>query len=659
MHFVLTTAGEQAIAANPGVPPRLSLFRLGDAYGYTPNTSDTALHGVQVHSGAPSDPVVQSSTLIKYSIAMDKDLGDFTFGEVGLYLPGGVLFALGASTIPIQKIADSGSQEGNNLVIDCYVTSVGSNFAIFAELGNSAWNLNVGAVNSIDSLPSAFRANPNIYVVPAPDGAGSILGFSNNAAWSLTGYEEIADVQAIAGATANTVTVGQPSVSPIFHGELLLQVMDGPATGAIRIVSGYSSAGQVFTVSTPFLTIPNPNDTIRILKKTQLRDHVAQLLAGLDEDLTAGHLNDLINHPLSGMVKRNGTTPMWAPFDAGGFRIINVATPVLPADAVTKDYVDTQMGGNASLLAQILQQVNTIQNLYLRKDGAVPMTGHLNMGANRIINMMTPINPSDGATKGYTDGAIQTALAAIPTTHNDLQGLQGGDGVAQFFHMTQAEKELIGTWASQGLPLASYVARGITRYATEAEVGAGTLSSAAITPESLVVALQQTPSNLTTALIELISNNTSEIQYGVGDPINLTPTSPKLYADVANTTPVLWAHHAGAWKKLTGYLFRTGAGDPTGLTPTQPPVYVNTQGTTPITFFHYAGQWHRSSTPYVQYGVGAPDGSTPVEPTQYIDVSTTPYTQYAYYAGVWTQVSANLSGGGTSAEFYFQCQFGN
>lgn len=657
MHFVLTTAGEAAIAANPGVPPKLYLFRLGDAYGYTPDPSDTALHGMQVHSGSPSDPVVQSSTLIKYTLAMDKDLGDFAFGEVGLYLPGGVLFALGASTIPIEKLKDQGTQEGNNLVIDCYVTTVGSNYAIFAELGNSAWNLNVAASNSVDALPSAFRANPNVYVVPSPDGAGSLLAYSNNAAWSLTGYEEIADVQAVASATANTVTVGQPSTGPVFNGELLLQVMDGPATGAIRIVAGYSSAGQVFTVSTPFLTIPNPNDTIRILKKTQLRDHVAEILAGLSDDLTAGHLNDLVNHPLSGMVKRNGTTPMWAPFDAGGFRAINLGNPVLPQDAVTKDYVDTQMGGNADILAQILQQVNTIQNLYLRKDGAVPMTGHLNMGANRIINMAAPINPSDGATKGYADGAIAAAVAAIPTVHNDLQGLQGGDGVSQFYHLTSAEKSLVGQLSSQGFPIASYTERGVTRYATEAEVGMGTLSQAAVTPESLTIALQQTPSNLTNAIISLVTSNTSAIQFGASDPSVVTPTTPNLYADVSNTTPVLWTYHAGAWKKVTGHIFRTGAGAPTGLTPIQPPLYIDTSANPPRLYVYYAGSWKQQYTPYVQYGIGAPTLSTPVEPTLYVDRSTTPWTLYSRYGGAWSQVSASLDGS-TAAEFYFNCQFG-
>lgn len=656
MHFELTLAGRAAIDANPGVPPILSLFRLGDGFGYLPSENDTALHGVQVHSGAPSSPIIQSSSLIKYTLSLDKDVGDFTFGEVGLFLPGGVLFALGASSYPIPKLRDLGVQQGNNLVIDCYITTVGTNYAIFAELGNSAWNLNVAAVNSVDSLPSAFRANPNVYAVPAPDGNGSVIAFSNNAAWSLTGYEEIADTQVVASATGNTVTVGQPSIGPVFQGELLMQVMDGPSIGSIRIITGYSSVGQVFTVGTPFLTNLNPNDTIRILKKTQLRDHVAAILAGLDPNLTAGHLNDLINNPLSGMVKRNGTTPMLAPFDGGGFRVINIAAPVLPQDAVNKSYVDSQLGASSDILSQILLQLNTISNLYVRKDGAVPMTGHLNLGARRVINMAAPINPSDAATKAYTDAAIAAAVSAIPTVHNDLQGLQGGDGATQYYHLSLAEKNLISSLATSGFPIASYVSQGVTRYATEAETGQGTLSTAAITPEALTIAMQQTPSNLTNAVISLITDNTSPIQYGAGDPNILTPTSPPMYADVANTTPVLWSYHAGAWKKLTGYLFRTGAGAPTGLTPISPPIYFDTSVTPPRMHLYYGGAWRQFFTPYVQFGSGPPTGATPTEPSIYVDRSTDPFTIYVRFGGIWTAASSSLDGS-TAAEYYFNSQF--
>lgn len=659
MHFVLTSAGEAALAANPGVPPRLALFRAGSAYGYTPSIADTDIHGAVVHSGSPSDPVVQSPTLMKYTIHMDKDLGDFTFGEIGLFLPGGVLFALGSSTVPISKLKDTLSQEGNNLVIDCYITAVGANYAIFSELGNSASNLNVGALNSVDSLPSAFRAYPNVYVLPAPDGNGSLLAYSNNAAWSFTGYEEIADTQVVVQASATGVSVGQPSVGPVFDGELLLQVVDGPAMGAVRIITGYSSSSFTFSVGTPFLTVPNPNDTVRILKKTQLRDHVATILAGLDPNLTAGHLNDLINHPLSGMVKRNGTTPMLAPFDAGGFRMINVSPPTLPNDAATKDYVDNQLGANSATLNSILLQLQTISNLYLRKDGAVPMTGHLNMGANRIINLASPINPSDGATKAYTDAAINAAVSAIPTVHNDLQGLQGGDGSTQFYHLTSAEKTLIATLTTQGFPIASYITSGITRYATPSETGIGTSPSTAITPEGLTTALQSvTPNNLTNSILSLVNNGTSPIQYGSGDPTGLTPSVPAIYADVSNTTPVLWSFHSGTWKRLTAMLFRTGTADPTPLTPIQPPVYFNTASLPWKMFLYTAGQWRQFYTPYAQYGIGAPDGSTPTEPSLYIDASTDPYTMYAFYGGVWSQVSASLDGA-SAHEFYFMSQFGH
>lgn len=39
-------------------------------------------------------------------------------------------------------------------------------------------------------------------------------------------------------------------------------------------------------------------------------------------------------------------------------------------------------------------------------NGALPMTGSLNMGANKLINLQVPTSSSDGATKGYVDGKI-------------------------------------------------------------------------------------------------------------------------------------------------------------------------------------------------------------------------------------------------------------
>jgi hypothetical protein len=40
----------------------------------------------------------------------------------------------------------------------------------------------------------------------------------------------------------------------------------------------------------------------------------------------------------------------------------------------------------------------------LKKDGTVAMTGALDMGTNKIINLTTGVNPTESVNKGYVDG---------------------------------------------------------------------------------------------------------------------------------------------------------------------------------------------------------------------------------------------------------------
>jgi len=43
---------------------------------------------------------------------------------------------------------------------------------------------------------------------------------------------------------------------------------------------------------------------------------------------------------------------------------------------------------------------------FIKKDGSVAMTGTLDMGSQKVINLGTPTNPADGTTKSYVDGLI-------------------------------------------------------------------------------------------------------------------------------------------------------------------------------------------------------------------------------------------------------------
>ena len=71
-------------------------------------------------------------------------------------------------------------------------------------------------------------------------------------------------------------------------------------------------------------------------------------------------------------------------------KIINLLTPTDGADAATKKYVDDN---------------TTTQDLspYLKKNGSDRMTGSLNMNGNIIINLEDPALDSDAANKKYVD----------------------------------------------------------------------------------------------------------------------------------------------------------------------------------------------------------------------------------------------------------------
>lgn len=654
MQFVLTTAGQAAIAATPGVPPVLTLYKLGDSFGYVPASTDLDIHGTQVGSGQPSIGIPQSNNLVKYTIFLDATIGDFQFGEVGLYLAGGVLFAIGSGSALINKLKNSGTQIGNNFVIDAYVTTVGTNYAIYAELGNSASSLNLSAVQSVDYLPSAFNAFPNIYLCPSPDAnGGTVLAFSNNATWNITGYEEVIDTGVISASTATSISVGTTSIGPNYAGELVFQILDGPAAGATRIVSGYTTIGSIFSVGTPLAILPETNNTYRLLKKTMLRPHVAAMLAGLELALTAGHLNDLLDHPLDIMVKKDGSVAMQAPFNAGSHRVVNVGNPLLATDASNKAYVDSQLTASSALISAMSAALTTIQNQYFRRDGALAMTGNLNFGGLRGVNLAAPINPADAATKAFTESAIAAAVSSIITDHNDLVGLQGGNGTTEFYHLDNLQRAFLANLVLNSYPLASYGSTGDVQLANNAVTALGTSSTTAITPEALYLALSSATFNpMQSAVLDIVGNFSSVVQAGSGAPTVATPTTPALYIDVSTNPAPIYAYYSGAWRELATKNVRYGTGAPTGATPIVPVIYVDTSATNWVTYFYNAGVWKNTATPYIQYGSGSPTVVTNTDPAIYVDTSGAPkYKIWVSNGGAWFDTSSDT--GVTSDDLYF------
>lgn len=122
-------------------------------------------------------------------------------------------------------------------------------------------------------------------------------------------------------------------------------------------------------------------------------------------------------------VETNGTTPLTANWDVGGFQLKNVANPTAPQDAATKSYVDA---ADAILAAYI-------DGNFVKTDGTTPLTGNWNVGGFQLKNLADPTSAQDAATKAYVDrtsgGTSQskstnfTADPLISTYYLDADGL--------------------------------------------------------------------------------------------------------------------------------------------------------------------------------------------------------------------------------------------
>lgn len=104
---------------------------------------------------------------------------------------------------------------------------------------------------------------------------------------------------------------------------------------------------------------------------------------------------------VAGAVRRDGTVAMTGSLDLGGNSLVNLGTPVDTLDAATKGYVDGQATG--------------LESTFVRLDGAnTPMLGGLNMGSQAISGVATPTASTDAATKGYLD-ALVAGVENAPT----------------------------------------------------------------------------------------------------------------------------------------------------------------------------------------------------------------------------------------------------
>lgn len=141
------------------------------------------------------------------------------------------------------------------------------------------------------------------------------------------------------------------------------------------------------------------------------------------------------------LVSTRGDTCLLSTIPAGGdinaetHKLINLGTPVDATDATTKAYVDTaissshiplQLRGFVQGLEQEDGSLDSIRgNTCLLS--SIPAGGDVDLGMHKVLNLGTPINDADAATKAYVDSAISGGGYPIHMS-GFVEGIEGAKG---------------------------------------------------------------------------------------------------------------------------------------------------------------------------------------------------------------------------------------
>lgn len=418
MIFQLTDAAVALLNASSD-PITLSSFKVGSAVGYTPTMQDVNIRGVSLYSGTPSAPVVIDANIVRYSMFMDYDVGDFQFGEAGLFLPNGTLFALASGSTLITKTRLTTPATGNSIRLDAYLSMVGVNYHMFLDIARSDNHLRVPTLNSVDQLPSIALTSANVYIVRASNDVPATLAWNDRyGRWNFSDYEQRVATGTVAATDSSSVTsldlAGYiPNFQPTFNGEYILQWLSGPLTGIVRAITTRTDTNKL-NFHTPLLMLPNIGDSFEIVKRSDLSADVSMWLNTIDTvQLPGSALSRFGLFSADDVILRTGTRAYSAHQSMGNYRLTSVGAAVNPGDAVSKSFMESV----TNPLSGRITAVESYVPLMFLKDGSVQATANWDLGTHVITNSGAPVSGTDLTNKTYVLAQIASAVSAVSGTH--------------------------------------------------------------------------------------------------------------------------------------------------------------------------------------------------------------------------------------------------
>lgn len=292
--FLETDAGLAAasVATPTGPYIHITSFQVGSAYGYTPQRTDSGLNGTKLFEGIPASYSYVGDNTIDILCQIPADAGPFDFGEVGLFLDGGVMFAKAVFDTPQTKYSALGTNIVSTYSFHCLL-KLQQSVAVFKIDTSSGLPPAVWIVDQwSDVYPPGVSANPDIPLIMVRElnvrGDSSLLQNTSDEEWSVgTSYWTYSPKGtngtsfAVQNASTTWVEVLASQCHPSDIGQpnrqFLVQTHDGFFRSVASVV--ISGANYRFNLNcsndgtynnSPLPSAPAVNSQIRIYREDQM-----------------------------------------------------------------------------------------------------------------------------------------------------------------------------------------------------------------------------------------------------------------------------------------------------------------------------------------------------------------------------------------------------
>lgn len=282
--FLITDLGlaVASVAKPQGPYIHITSFKIGSGFGYTPQETDPGLNGNLLFTGQPTTYSNIGNNTIDIVLQIPPEAGPFDFGEVGVFLEDGTMFAKAVFDTPQTKFSSLGTNVVNSYTFHCLLKLQQSVSVFQIDTNNgppAVWEV----FNWSDVFPPGISANPDIPLTMVRElneyGDSSLLTNTSDAYWTLdsTSYKRYmanggGSTFPVANSTTGSIQIARGHFREedvtLVNRRFLIQTADG----FFRSVSQVADGGANFLLTlngVPLLNAPPVGSNITIYRDDQ------------------------------------------------------------------------------------------------------------------------------------------------------------------------------------------------------------------------------------------------------------------------------------------------------------------------------------------------------------------------------------------------------